>query len=95
MIGTSDVICIENEDIEVVTGRLRVAPRFPVQLLDTANILLQLPAPPDVVAAVAAVVVVVVAGFAVVCGAIVVEGFVEGAAVVAIIIKSYISLLKV
>ena len=77
-IGTSDLISIENEDIEVVTGRLRVAPRFPVQLLDTANILLQLPA----------VVVVVVAGFAVVCVAVVVEGFVEGAAVAAVIVKS-------
>lgn len=77
-IGTSDLISIENEDIEVVTGRLRVAPRFPVQLLDTANILLQLPA----------VVVVVVAGFAVVCVAVVVEGFAEGAAVAAVIVKS-------
>lgn len=85
-IGTSDVISIENEDIEVVTGRLRVAPKFPVQLLDTANILLQLPAPPAVEAAV--VVVVVVAGFAVVCVAVVVEGFVDGAAVPAVIVKS-------
>ena len=85
-IGTSDVICIENEDIEVETGRLIVAPRFPVQLLDTTNILLQLPAPPAVEAAV--VVVVVVAGFAVVCGAVVEEGFVEGAAVAAVIVKS-------